>query len=79
MRKELRRHDGFEISVGGVYVTAETKTSFKGYYPVSSNAHSILMRSFIQFDGEGDTAKSENADVRFCSSDSSAAACAIAR
>jgi hypothetical protein len=45
-----------KLTVGGVYVKAETKTSFKGYYPVSSNAHSILMRSFIQFDGEGDTA-----------------------
>ncbi len=45
-----------KLTAGGVYVTGETKTSFKGYYPVSGKAHSILMRSFIQFDGVGDTA-----------------------
>jgi hypothetical protein len=44
------------LTAGGAYVTAETKTSFKGYYRVSANQTATLVRSFVQFDGEGDTA-----------------------
>jgi hypothetical protein len=45
-----------KLTAGGAYVTAETKTSFKGYYRVSAKQDSVLIRSFIQFDGEGETA-----------------------
>ena len=44
------------LTAGGAYVTGETKTSFKGYYRVSANQDAVLIRSFVQFDGEGETA-----------------------
>ncbi len=44
-----------ELTAGGAYVTAETKSSFKGYYRASAK-DMVLVRSFIQFDGEGETA-----------------------
>ena len=44
------------LMTGGAYVTAETKTSFKGYYRVPAKQDAALIRSFVQFDGEGDTA-----------------------
>ena len=45
-----------KLTTGGAYVTAEIRTSFKGYYPVSEGKSVALMRSFVQFDGEGDAA-----------------------
>jgi hypothetical protein len=45
-----------KLTTGGAYVTAETRTSFKGYYRISANPDGILVRPFLQFDGEGDTA-----------------------
>ena len=47
---------GSELTAGGSYVTAETKASFKGYYPASPNQDDALIRSFLQFDGEGEAA-----------------------
>jgi hypothetical protein len=44
------------LMTGGAYVTGETKTSFKGYYRASANQDAVLVRSFVQFDGEGETA-----------------------
>jgi hypothetical protein len=44
------------LTAGGAYITRETKTSFKGYYRISRMQDAVLMRSFIQFDGEGETA-----------------------
>jgi hypothetical protein len=44
------------LTTGGAYVTGETKTSFKGYYRVSTKQDAALTRSFVQFDGEGETA-----------------------
>jgi hypothetical protein len=44
------------LTTGGPYVTAEIRTSFKGYYRASGGELVPLMRSFAQFDGEGDTA-----------------------
>jgi hypothetical protein len=43
------------LTAGGAYVTRETKTSFKGYYRVSTKQDAVLIRSFVQFDGEGET------------------------
>ncbi len=45
-----------ELTAGGAYVTGETKASFKGYYRVSGGEDAVLLRSFVQFDGEGETA-----------------------
>jgi hypothetical protein len=44
-----------KLTTGGPYVTAETRTSFKGYYRVSAGKNEMLIRSFLQFEGEGDT------------------------
>jgi hypothetical protein len=45
-----------ELTTGGPYVTAEIRTSFKGYYRTSGGELVPLIRSFVQFDGTGDTA-----------------------
>jgi hypothetical protein len=47
--------EGSKLTTGGSYVTAETRTSFKGYYRASGKK-TPLLRSFLQFEGEGDTA-----------------------
>ena len=44
------------LTAGGPYVTGETKTSFKGYYRISGGRDAVFMRTFLQFDGEGETA-----------------------
>lgn len=44
------------LTAGGAYKTAETKTSFKGYYRLPTKQDALLIRSFVQFDGEGETA-----------------------
>jgi hypothetical protein len=51
------------LTAGGAYVTRETKTSFKGYYRVSAKQDAVLIRSFVQFDGEGETAKARQRAV----------------
>lgn len=45
-----------ELTMGGGYITADTKTSFKGYYRTATRQDAILQRTFVQFDGEGETA-----------------------
>jgi hypothetical protein len=45
-----------KLTTGGAYVTGEEITSFKGYYRLSAGNDAALIRSFVQFDGEGDTA-----------------------
>jgi hypothetical protein len=45
-----------KLTTGGAYLTREEITSFKGYYRSSSGKNAVLNRSFVQFDGEGDTA-----------------------
>lgn len=46
-----------KLTAGGAYVTSETRNLFKGYY-YSGGKRQPLVRSFVQFDGEGDTANS---------------------
>lgn len=48
-----------KLTTGGPYVTAEIRTSFKGYYR-SAGRYASLMRSFVQFDGAGDTANARD-------------------
>lgn len=44
------------LTTGGSYMTEETKTTFKGYYPISQVKDVAYLRTFLQFDGEGETA-----------------------
>lgn len=46
--------EGSKLTAGGSYVTAETRTSFKGYYNRSGVA-TPFHRTFVLFDGEGET------------------------
>ncbi|WP_462321272.1 hypothetical protein [Halochromatium sp.] len=50
---------GSRLTTGGVYVTGESRTSFKGYYQTSSKRKAALIRAFVPFDGEGETANAE--------------------
>lgn len=52
--------EGSKLTMGGSYVTAETRTSFKGYYRQSGQRRPFH-RTFLLFDGEGET---ENARER---------------
>lgn len=52
--------EGSKLTMGGPYVTAETKTSFKGYYKRDGKRRPFY-RSFLQYEGEGET---ENARER---------------
>ena len=45
-----------KLTAGGPYMTANTSTSFKGYYRVSAREDAVLVRPFVQFDGEGEAA-----------------------
>ena len=51
------------LTAGGRYVTAETRTSFKGYYRASAKKDAALIRSFVQFDGEGETANARQREI----------------
>lgn len=44
------------LTAGGDYMTAETKTSFKAYYRLAGGREAVFTRSFVQFEGEGETA-----------------------
>lgn len=46
--------EGSKLTTGGAYVTAETRTSFKGYHS-QSGQRTPYYRTFLLFDGEGDT------------------------
>lgn len=52
-----------KLTAGGPYVTSETKTSFKGYYHSAAGKDAILLRSFVQFDGEGETANARQREI----------------
>lgn len=46
--------EGSKLTMGGAYVTAETRTSFKGYHRQSGRTKPFH-RTFLLFDGEGET------------------------
>jgi hypothetical protein len=54
--KNFSNAEGSKLTTGGSYVTSEERTSFKGYYRDSAGKAEVLLRTFVQFDGEGDTA-----------------------
>ncbi len=51
------------LTTGGAYVTAETRTSFKGYFRAAPKQDAALIRSFVQFDGEGETANAREREI----------------
>lgn len=53
--KNFSNAEGSKLTTGGDYVTAETRTSFKGYYR-KGRKYIPFSRSFLQFEGENDTA-----------------------
>ena len=44
-------------------MTAEIKTSFKGYYRTGAHRNALLVRPFLQFEGEGDTANARQREI----------------
>ncbi|WP_170759121.1 murein L,D-transpeptidase catalytic domain family protein [Ruegeria lacuscaerulensis] len=52
--KNFSNAEGSKLTAGGSYVTAETRTSFKGYY-YHSGQRKPFYRTFLLFDGEGET------------------------
>ncbi len=52
--------EGSKLTMGGAYITAEHRTSFKGYYTEDGEKRPFY-RTFLLFDGEGET---ENARER---------------
>ncbi|MEF0941559.1 hypothetical protein QDY28_15395 [Rhizobium sp. BR 362] len=44
------------LTAGGAYLTSEIKTTFRGYYRTTADQEAVLTRSFVQFDGIGETA-----------------------
>jgi hypothetical protein len=65
--KQCAKHFGNALdsylTAGGAYVTGETTTSFKGYYRSSATQYAALTRSFVQFDGEGETANARQREI----------------
>jgi hypothetical protein len=51
------------LTTGGAYMTGEEITSFKGYYRASAGRDAALIRSFVQFDGKGDTANARQREI----------------
>jgi len=60
--KHFSNAEGSKLTTGGGYVTAETRTSFKGYYHVAGKM-TPFQRSFLQFEGEGDTANAREREI----------------
>ncbi|MBY6006105.1 murein L,D-transpeptidase catalytic domain family protein [Salipiger bermudensis] len=58
--KNFSNAEGSKLTMGGNYLTAETRTSFKGYYS-QSGKRTPFYRTFLLFDGTGET---ENARER---------------
>jgi len=54
--------EGSKLTMGGAYVTAEPRTSFKGYTSVSGKRTPFL-RTFLQFEGEGETANAREREI----------------
>ncbi len=52
--KNFSNAEGSKLTAGGSYLTAETRTSFKGYYNQSGKTKPFY-RTFLLFDGEGET------------------------
>lgn len=54
---------GSKLTTGGAYLTREQITSFKGYYPAAGGKFAPMLRTFVQFDGEGETANARKREI----------------
>lgn len=54
---------GSKLTAGGAYVTGPTRASFKGYYRISAKRDAVLVRSFVPFYGEGETANAKQREI----------------
>ena len=52
--KHFSNAEGSKLTMGGAYTTAESRISFKGYYSQSGKTKPFY-RTFLLFDGEGET------------------------
>lgn len=52
--KNFSNAEGSKLTMGGAYVTAEPRTSFKGYYS-QGGKRTPFYRTFLQFEGQGET------------------------
>ena len=52
-----------DLTAGGEYETAEEKTSFKGYYRAAAGRDEAYLRSFVQFDGEGEAGTARKREI----------------
>lgn len=52
--KNFSNAEGSKLTAGGAYLTAETRTSFKGYY-AQGGKRVPFYRTFLLFDGQGET------------------------
>lgn len=55
--KHFSNAEGSKLTMGGAYLTAETRTSFKGYVRQGGKIVPFY-RTFLQFDGQGETRNS---------------------
>ena len=61
--KNFGNAEGSSLTTGGAYMTAEIKASFKGYYRTGAHHNALLVRPFLQFEGEGDTANAREREI----------------
>ena len=61
--KNFGNAEGSSLTTGGAYLTAEIKRSFKGYYRTGAHHNALLVRPFLQFVGEGDTANARAREI----------------
>jgi hypothetical protein len=54
--------EGSNLTMGGAYVTAETRTSFKGYFTVDGE-RTAFNRTFLLFDGFGETDNAREREI----------------
>lgn len=64
--RECARHfsnaEGSNLTMGGAYVTAETRTSFKGYFS-EADERVPFERTFLLFDGMGETDNAREREI----------------
>ena len=53
----------FDLTTGGDYVTSEIASAFKGYYRASGGGEAVFTRSFLKFEGEGETANARERTI----------------
>ncbi|MEO0829638.1 MAG: hypothetical protein AAFY03_04175, partial [Pseudomonadota bacterium] len=60
--KNFSNAEGSNLTMGGNYQTAETRTSFKGYR-IEGGKRTPFYRTFLLFDGEGETRNAREREI----------------